>query len=274
MKFKKIYIEITNICNLNCSFCSKTPLKKKQMTVNEFKMVIKKIKNYTDSIYLHVKGEPLTHSNLDEILKICDNNNMKVNITTNGILLKEKLPILLKHKINQINISLHCENNKESYFNDIFYSTEYLKQNTTIIYRMWALEDLNKIDSRILNEIIKYYNLDNETITKINNEKNIKLTNNIYLDKDIKFIWPQKTDKNKDYGTCYGTRTHIAILSSGVVVPCCLDACGIINLGNIFTQSFKEIIENPTFQEIKQGFMKHKLVNPLCQNCNFINRFK
>ena len=61
-KFKKIYIEITNICNLNCSFCSKDNKEKREMTLIEFEHILKQIDNYTDYLYLHVKGEPLLHS--------------------------------------------------------------------------------------------------------------------------------------------------------------------------------------------------------------------
>ena len=89
-RFSKIYVEITNYCNLHCSFCSMDYLPKKEMSIDEFKIVIDKIKNYTDNIYLHVKGEPLLHSRLDEILSICDDNRINVRITTNGTLLKIK----------------------------------------------------------------------------------------------------------------------------------------------------------------------------------------
>ena len=109
-RFSKIYVEITNNCNLNCSFCSKDNLPKKEMSVDEFRIVIDKIKDYTDNIYLHVKGEPLLHSHLDEILTICDNIGINVRITTNGTLLSKKKDILLKHNIKQINVSLHSEN--------------------------------------------------------------------------------------------------------------------------------------------------------------------
>ena len=69
-KFKKIYIEITNICNLSCSFCSKTNKDKKELTIEEFETILKKIDDYTDYIYLHVKGEPLLHSKLEELLSL------------------------------------------------------------------------------------------------------------------------------------------------------------------------------------------------------------
>ena len=89
MRFKRIYIEITNICNLNCSFCSTSNKKKKEMTPEEFKIILRKIDKYTDYIYLHVKGEPLTHHYLDEILSISKEYNKKVCITTNGVFLND-----------------------------------------------------------------------------------------------------------------------------------------------------------------------------------------
>ena len=75
MKFKRIYIEITNICNLKCSFCSNSKRNKKEMSIDEFKLVMSKITMYTDYIYLHVKGETLSHHYLDDILSICKKYN-------------------------------------------------------------------------------------------------------------------------------------------------------------------------------------------------------
>ena len=87
-RFKKIYIEITNICNLKCSFCPETNREKKYMEIESFENILKKVKPYTNLIALHIKGEPLLHPNLNEILKICEKEKIKVNITTNGTLLK------------------------------------------------------------------------------------------------------------------------------------------------------------------------------------------
>ncbi len=93
MRFKKIYVEITNICNLRCSFCSIDNREYKELSLEEFENILKKIKPYTNTIYLHVKGEPLLHSKLDSILKLTKEYNFNVKITTNGTLLKEKYPI-------------------------------------------------------------------------------------------------------------------------------------------------------------------------------------
>ena len=279
-KFNKIYIEITNYCNLNCSFCSKDKRIKKEMSILEFCNVINKIKNHTKSIYLHIKGEPLLHSNLDEILTICDENNIVVKITTNGTLLKKKIEILKKHHIKQINVSLHSENGIENYFEDVFSSCDELSKNTTIVYRIWVLNnlELDELSTKTVEKIKKYYNLSTTMVEKIIKEKNIKLKDNIYLDKDNEFIWPNESindnnDNSDNGGYCLATKSHIGILSNGVVVPCCLDSEGIINLGNIFEQDLEEIINSDLFKSINEGFRNKKVVCDLCKNCEYRYRF-
>ena len=274
-RFSKIYIEVTNYCNLNCSFCSNNVLPKKEMSIEEFKIAIEKVKNYTDSIYLHVKGEPLLHKKIDKILDICDDNNVKVNITTNGTLLKKQKNVILNHKIKQINVSLHCENNLSNYFEDVFTTCDELSNNTIIIYRIWTLSSL-KLDpfsTNIVEKINMHYNLSKNIVNKIKNDKNIKIEDNIYIDKDFEFTWPQISDEKNEYGTCLGTRTHIAILSNGNIVPCCLDSNGVIILGNIFKDDLEKVLNNQEFIKINNGFKNNKIVNELCRSCTYRIRF-
>ena len=122
-RFKKIYIEITNKCNLNCTFCNRTKKPFRELSIDEFKTIIDKIKDYTDYVYFHVQGEPLLHKNLKEFLDICEENDIKVNITTNGTLINKYVEIFNNSKsLRQINISLHSENNKENYLDEVFNS--------------------------------------------------------------------------------------------------------------------------------------------------------
>ena len=279
MKFTKIYVEITNICNLNCSFCSKDNRKLKEMTTNEFEHILREIKPYTNTIYLHLKGEPLLHSKLKDILVLTKKYNFNVRITTNGTLLKEKYNILKEFdNIKQINISLHSENNKINYFDNIFKTCDLLSKNIPIIYRIWTLDNnkLNNLSTLIVDKIINYYNLDNNFKNNVINNKNVKITNNIYLDKGNKFIWPDNQKDNFNIkGTCLGTRTHIGILSDGTIVPCCLDSKGLINLGNIFNNKLNNIINSSKFKEIHDGFINNEIKENVCKNCNYrIQNFK
>ena len=247
--FKKIYVEITNVCNFNCSFCLKGKRENRFMTLDEFSIIAKKISKYTDLIALHVKGEPLLHPNLKDILEICYENNLKVNITTNGSKIEECREILLNSKaLRQINISLHsieendiAEDYKEIYLNKILNFTNSLK-NTDIILslRLWNISDLkDSNNSRIISKIANYFNI-NDLKELIKENKFVKLQNNIFLNQDYEFTWPEnnKSIQERIEGTCQGLRNHIAILSNGDIVPCCLDQDGEINLGNLLKGDF------------------------------------
>ena len=90
------------------------------------------------------------------------------------------------------------------------------------------------------------------------------------LDKDNKFIWPDNdNNSNHEYGTCLGTRNHIAILVDGTVIPCCLDSKGLLKLGNIFETDLEKILDSSLFKNINNGFKNNKLTYNLCRNCIF-----
>ena len=268
VKFKRIYIEITNVCNLNCSFCSSSNKVKREMTPEEFKEVLSKINNYTDYIYLHVKGEPLTHYNLDKILDITKEYNKKVCITTNGVFLKDKLPILKKYdNIYQINISLHSENNKKNYLEDIISSVNELS--SYISYRFWTLDN-NKMD----NKTKEYIKVLKEVYNKEEIYDGIKLKDKVYLSLDNKFIWPSiNNDYYNERGTCLGAKTQLAILSDGTVSICCLDSEGVSNLGNIYLNTMEDILGSDKYQNILKGFNDHKVYLDICKHCSYKERF-
>ena len=269
MKFKKIYIEITNICNLKCSFCSKTNRTLKEMTPEEFEYILKEVNNYTDYIYLHVKGEPLLHSHLEDILLLTKKYNKKVCITTNGVFLKNKLELLNKFdNIHQINISLHSENNKDNYLNDIFESVDNLI-NPYISYRFWTLDE-GKMDDKTK----EYLNKIKEKYDKKELYDGIKLADKIYLSLEDKFIWPElENEYYNEIGTCYGGKTHLAILNDGTVTICCLDSEGVSNLGNIFSQTFEDIISSEKYKKIIKGFNDRKVYLEICKHCSYKDRF-
>lgn len=272
--FKKIYIEITNCCNLSCSFCSKTSKPKRTMTIEEFKNIISKIKSHTDYIYLHVKGEPLLHKDLKEFLKIAEENDLKVNLTTNGTLFSQRVNDLKNSKaLKKVNFSLHSENNYPNYFENIFQSVDKLPKDITVIYRLWTLSNstLDKKSTEIVEKLKDYYNLSPQIVDKLYKEQNVKISSNIYVDKDNEFIWPTVTEE-KSNGYCHALKTHLGILVDGTVVPCCLDASGIINLGSIYTDTLENIMTTERYRKLKKSFQDHKPSEALCASCTYKNK--
>jgi len=278
--FKKIYIEITNICNLKCKFCPETSRKKEFMTIENFEEIIKKVHKYTNLICLHVKGEPLLHPNLEVILRILEKYNMKANITTNGTLIKEKLEVIKNSKaVRQINFSIHSmmqnEKQEKTYLQDIFESVEELRD-IIVSYRLWNLKDIkeNDINNQIIEAIEKYYNIQNLKQELMRNEF-FKVKENIFINQDTEFVWPNIRNKNIiEKGRCLALKEQIAILVDGTVVPCCLDNNGDIPLGNIFKEILEEILENDKTVTIKKNFENGIITCKLCKTCGFLKRLE
>jgi radical SAM protein with 4Fe4S-binding SPASM domain len=260
--FKKIYLEITNNCNLDCSFCVKNKRNKKFIALNDFEEVLSKIKGYTKYLYFHIMGEPLLHPQINELIDMAS-KDFFVNITTNGYLIKK---IEDNDNIRQINISLHSFHEKykktlNEYLENIFEVTDKLLSKGTIVkYRMWV-DSVNKTE--VINKLEEKYG------TKIDNDS-VKLAHDVYYEVEQEFIWPSM-DNNyySKTGSCRALRDHLGILVDGTIVPCCLDSEGIIKLGNIYKNEINDIINSDLFKEMKQGFLDNKKIHELCRKCNF-----
>lgn len=286
-RFKKIYIETTNICNLSCNFCPKTSRKLGFMGIESFNEIINKIKGYTNHIYLHLMGEPFLNKNLETFLKIAKESDLKVNITTNGTLINRVKDVIINSKaVRQINISLHSfeanDNDIEfnKYINNIldFINESTEKSETICALRLWNIdtEELkanNNLNSQIINLIQDKLNLEINLIEELKEKKRLKLKDKVYLNMAEKFSWP---DANLSLISedvfCHGLRDQIGILLDGTVVPCCLDSEGKIPLGNIFDKSLEQIITSERARNIYDGFSRRRAVEDLCKRCGYAKR--
>lgn len=264
--YKKVYIEITNNCNLKCDFCIKNYRSNKFMTINEFNTILDKLEGYTNYLYFHILGEPLLHPNINEFIDVAS-KKYNINITSNGYLIDR---IKNNKNIRQLNISLHSYNNVygvslEDYMNNIFDVVDKLKEYTYISYRFWLK---SKYTDKILDMINKKYNVD---LTIDNIKNNSTIDKNIFISINEEFIWP---DINNNYynetGICYALKDHIGILVDGTIIPCCLDSKGIINLGNIFKDSLSDVINSKRYNDMLIGFKNNKKCELLCKHCKFL----
>lgn len=287
-RFKKVYIEITNICNLSCNFCPKTRRKLKFMDEETFTHVLKEVRPYTDYIYFHLMGEPLLNPKIERFLELSAEAGFKVNITTNGTLIKKVKPILYKSKaLRQVNISLHSfeandvEVDFNEYVDEVLNFAKYCNDNTNIIsaLRLWNLDSLqlkgnNDRNNDIFRIIEEKFNLDYDLREKIELDKKAKIKDRIYLHAAEKFSWPSSdADDIGDKGFCYGLRDQLGILVDGTVVPCCLDSEGNINLGNILKSSLDEILKGERAIKLYNGFSNRIAVEELCRKCGYRRRF-
>lgn len=249
------------------------------MSTEEFKIIIEKIRPFTNYIYLHVLGEPLLHPKLNEILHIAESAGLNINITTNGGLLERRKDILLNHNVRQVNISLHdAEENVnsedwDSYMESALNFASEAAENTYVCLRLWNTSNAssNVFNEFCLNKIASRFNI-SQTMLKENTAGNgLKLSDHIFLQRAPRFEWPDEQKKGiQTQRYCYALRDHIAILANGEVVPCCLDANATMQLGNIFNENLSDILDKQRAIDIKKGFEQRKVVEPLCATCGFV----
>lgn len=288
-KFKKTYIEITSVCNLACTFCPQTKRQSNFITIDAFTKTLDEIKPHTDYIYFHVKGEPLLHPRIDELLDLSHDRGFKVNITTNGTLIvKNKHKILTKPALRQMNFSLHSfdghegSTNKEAYITNIL---DYVKEAVAttpmlISLRLWNLDTDNTTNTErnrnreVLEIIEREFKLDYKIEEKFVRGSGLKIADRVYLNQDHEFQWPDlKEAEDEGKGFCHALRNQAAILVDGTVVPCCLDGEGVINLGNIHKTPFSEIVEGERANKLFDGFSRREVVEELCRKCGYRQRF-
>jgi len=287
MKFYRIYIEITNICGLRCSFCPTKELPNKSMSLDFFESIVMQASAFTKEIACHVVGDPLTLNNLNDYLNIIHKYKMKALLTTSGYFMKKHSYKTLFHPaVKQINISLNAFNKNDTAITFEQYITPILafchekvkrKEESFINLRIWNLDEVmseksfNKALFETLNRSfhtdLKLEGLDPKE------KKSIRLAHKTLLHFDNYFEWPSLSNPTYGHGQCQGLDSHIAILADGKVVPCCLDNDAVIELGNIETQSLKSIVAGERASRMIEEFSMNKCSEELCLKCSYKSRF-
>ncbi len=288
MKFYKVFVELTNICGLKCSFCPTKELNNQTMHLELFEKTISQLPQFTKEVATHIMGDPLVLSNLSTYLDIIYKYNLKALITTSGYYIsKHSLKTLTHPSIKQINISLNSFNKNDTtisldnYLEPIFRLIEYKREycrDKFINLRIWNLdEEMSEIEfnREVFAKISDRLNivLDIDKIYQ-ENPKSIRLEYKTLLHFDNYFEWPSLNNQIYGDGTCQGLQSHFGVLSNGDVVPCCLDGDGVMRLGNISDNLIKDILESKRSKSIIDGFRDNKAVEELCQKCSYKDRFK
>ena len=304
-----VYIEITDVCNLNCSFCpcgkanstaeSLSPNRPREfMSTELFEKCIEESATVAENVYFHVLGEPTLHPGFGQFLKRLEQTPLKLNLTTNGTTISRvgKL-ILASPAVRQVNFSTHAyaelpHDEVTRHLQDVL---DFCKMANAIhpdLYinlRLWNVGDaasnswnetmLAKVNEAFGNAVDAASGAESGPQISLEHfcsrHKSFNVTGRIYLHQDTRFEWPEKPSATEMtvVGTCRALDTHVAIVHDGRVVACCLDYSGQITLGNIADQSLAEILESPAAKNLREGFEKHELRHPLCQNCTFCKRF-
>ncbi len=274
--YSRVYVEITTLCNRNCTFCPGTKRAPKRLSMEEFKEITAKLKGVTRYLYLHVMGEPLTHPLLPEFIRYATGEGFLVSITTNGTMLSKCKEALLASGVYKVNISIHSfeEGSNEEYQQYIFacmkFADEASRAGILTVLRLWNKGYDEGRNINTLNLLQDYFS----TEEWMQGGKGARIRNKLHLEYGERFEWPdmEKEDRGAEV-YCYGLKDHFAVLCDGSVIPCCLDREGEITLGNIFDQSVEDILSSKRAEAMRRGFQCRKATEELCRKCGYARRF-
>lgn len=273
---KKVYLEITNICNLSCAFCPGTRREKRFLSAEEFTLLAGKLRPHTDYLYFHLMGEPLLHPELGHLLAIAGDLGFRVIITTNGTLLERAGDVLLDAPaLHRVNISLQSfeGNGTGDLTAYVTRCGEFAKRagerGKLAVLRLWNGGGLDTLNGQITEMLAGLF-----PKPWRESRRSLVLADRVFLEPGEKFDWPDMGAENRGEDCfCYGLRDQIGVLCDGTVVPCCLDHEGDAALGNLFRSSLEEILSSERARAIRDGFSRRVAVEELCQRCGYARRF-
>lgn len=227
-QYNKVYLEITNRCNLRCSFCPGTRRPPRTMSPAEFRLLAEKLRPATRYLYLHLMGEPLLHPELPALLAIAGELDFLVNITTNGTLLPQVGEALLAAPaVRKVSISLHSlEANDSRVFSAylgscISFAKRAAAAGKLTGLRLWNLDGSlpgqNDLNAPMLEELHRAFPGEWPPV-----REGHKIAERTYLEFGERFEWPDLSAGEREGDAfCYGLRDQFGVLCDGTVVPCC-----------------------------------------------------
>lgn len=273
--YSRAYVEITNVCNMNCSFCHGHSRQKRFMSLQEFSHILDQLEGKTQYVYYHLMGEPLLHPQLPQFLTLAAQRGFRSVITTNGTLLKKWGQELLDAGLHKISISLHSFEGKataahKAYLQEVAdFADTASKAGVVVVLRLWN----RGFDGGMNDQTLDFLKsaIDGQWAE---NTRGIRIRDKFYLEWGDRFQWPDRdAPVQGEQFFCYGMRDHFGILCDGTVVPCCLDSEGVIALGNVFTEDLSAILLSSRATAIAKGFDRHTASEDLCRRCGYAQRF-
>jgi radical SAM protein with 4Fe4S-binding SPASM domain len=276
--FAKVFIEITNACDLSCSFCPPTTRRAELLSRGRFELILDRLAGHGDHLYFHLKGEPLLHPDLGLFLSIAESRGFTVTLTTNGTRLAEKADILLEARnLRKLGVSLHSHAGLpglEAYWRGVaaFLDLHRGRPAFPVSLRLWNLRG-----GRLTAECAGLWELLRSRYPALGAfgvdgawPRGNRLDDRVFLNGAERFDWPDPAlPAGEDRGFCHGLGNQIGVLVDGTVVPCCMDGEGTLALGNLHATPLAEILDSPRARAIREGFAAKRLVEPLCRRCGY-----
>ncbi len=276
----KAYMEITNRCNLACSFCHGTRRAPRMLSDDEFERQTDALAGQIKFLYFHLMGEPLLHPRFPHFVRRAWEKGFYPILTTNGSLLGRRGEELLEALPYKISISLHAPAANPAFADPAYFGTciDFAKRAAAkgciTVLRLWNIGGEGEAENEgILQRLHEAF----PDEWAPSHRDSIRLSQDkVFLEWGEHFDWPDmglpEADADADI-FCHALRSQIGVLCDGTVVPCCLDAEGTLALGNLLETPLEQILASPRARAIYDGFTCRRAAESLCRRCGYAKKF-
>lgn len=267
-KFRRAFIEITNRCNLACSFCARSTRPPRDMSPEEFRVVAAQVRPLASGVFLHVLGEPMVHPEFPAILSAASELGLKVTLVTNGALIDRFGPDIFREPcLAQVSPSLQALSSlpPEKWEGTLEKLVAFARSRPpalTVVFRLRGADDPFSLAVRsALLAAFPGYEPDP-------GKRRLRLAERVYFAGGGLFSWPG-TGPGSDKSRCLGLRHHFAVLSDLRVVPCCIDCDGAMAFGDLSVKPLAEILASPAAAALRASIAGRGPMPAHCSGCGF-----
>lgn len=287
------YIETTNYCNLQCSFCNRDEVigALQHMPLSKYRKMLDGLKHHPiKEAKLMGMGEPMLHPQFDEICKLFKEYfpNAFLIVATNcqynigeGRPLRERFQNALQYidllyfSIDGYDKSYERDRSPAKWsrllsflanFKDI--DRKGCKVTCNYVVNPQNVSDIQKVND----EIVNGYGLEELRLNIAQDwSENKSLPGGYTLDQ-IDYLRKSWKDNIKgksqwDFSDCFWVEEGIYTTVEGHVKMCCMNT-GAKPFGNLFESSIEEIRETKDYKAVKSGCSTNKPTSH-CKNCSY-----
>ena len=290
-KITYAYLETTNYCNLDCSFCNRTdvigPLK--HMSLEDWGKLLDGIKHHPiQEAKLMGMGEPMLHPQFDEVCRMFKEvfPKCKLIVATNcQYNINDKFRKCMKY-IDMLYFSI--DGYEENYerdrapakwkklirFLDQFESVDRHDCNVVVNYvvNAYNVYDIPKIDELRVNYDLGELRLNIAQIWDANTKMSDDVATSGYTKQQLDYLKKNYGGKimgksKWDFKDCFWVNNAIYTTVEGHIKMCCMNT-GARPFGNLFENSIDEIRLMDDYQNVKKGCQTNKPTSH-CKNCSY-----
>jgi len=287
-----VSFEPTTSCNLRCPECPsglrQFTRPKGMLEQDFFRKTINEIHKELFYLIFYFQGEPFLNPEFLEMVKYATSKKIYTATSTNAhYLTSEVAKATVESGLDRLIISIdgstqetykqyrvggNIEKVLEGARNIVKWKRE-LKSKTPFVFFQFLVVKHNEHQIEDIKRIAKEIGVDEvrfktAQVYDYENDPNHLIPENKKYSRYIKNSDGSHRPKNKMANHCWKLWHANVITWDGLVVPCCFDKDAQHRLGNLRTQSFREVWQNPEYRTFRSKLMAGRKNIDICANCS------